>query len=122
MMTLLVEGGFPMWFLLAIGLAALWFSARFARVPSRRTLRIALALAGAAAGTTLTGVFAALAAVGHHAPTYLKAHPNMSLAEVLLQGMAESLSAGVLGFAILSIAAILVAVGFHREVVAFSPP
>jgi hypothetical protein len=115
MSNLFVEGGFPMWFLLAFGLSTLVFAARFARAPVRRTLRIALALAGATACTTLTGFATDLAMVGHHAPEYLGAHPGTTLPEVLLQGMAESLSPAILGFTLLSLAALLVAVGFYRE-------
>jgi hypothetical protein len=115
MLNLFVEGGFPMWFLLAFGLTTLVFAARFARAPVRRTLRIALGMAGATVFTTLTSVSTDLAMVGHHAPEYLKSHPETTLPEVLLQGMAESLSPAILGFTMLSLAALLVAVGFHRE-------
>jgi hypothetical protein len=117
MMTLIVEGGFPMWFLLAFGLTTLVYSGRFAWIPSRRTFRIAGALAAATAATMLTGICAAFAAVGHHAPEFLRVHPEQTMTQVLLQGVAESLSAGILGSTILSLCALLVALGFHREVV-----
>ena len=116
MLTLFIEGGFPMWFLLAFGLATLAFSARFAWAPVRRTLRTAFALAAATAFTTLTGVCTDLATVGHQAPSYLKAHPDGTMVEVILQGVAESMSPGILGFTVLSLAAIIVALGFQREV------
>lgn len=116
MLTLFTEGGFPMWFLLAFGLASLIFAARFARAPLRRTLRITFALAGATAFTSLTSICADLAAVGHQVPGYLKKHPDTTLAEALLQGIAESLSPGILGFTMLSLTALIVALGFHREV------
>jgi hypothetical protein len=116
MLTLFIEGGFPMWFLVAFGAATLAFSIRFARMPARRTLRTALALAGATAFTTLTGICADLATVGHDAPSYLKAHPGTSMVEVLLQGIAESLSPGIMGFTTLSLAGLIVALGFQREV------
>jgi hypothetical protein len=116
MLTLLIEGGFPMWFLLAFGLGTLVVAARFAWIPVRRTLRIAYALGGATAMTTLTSICTDLAAVGHHASSYLKAHPDTNLAEVLLQGLAESLSPAILGFTILSLGALILALGFQREV------
>jgi hypothetical protein len=116
MLTLLTEGGFPMWFLLAFGLATLIFAACFARAPLRRTLRITLALAGATAFTTLTSICTDLAAVGHKLPEYVTKHPDTTLAEALLQGIAESLSPGILGFTMLSLTALIVALGFHREV------
>lgn len=115
MLNLLVEGGFPMWFLLAFGLATLWFAVRFARAPSRRLLKTTLALASATGFTVLTTLCTDLAMVGHHAPEYLKAHPEMSLHEVVLQGIAESLSPGILGFTMLSLAALILAYGFQRE-------
>src|SRR5512147_2007460 len=98
MLNLFIEGGFPMWFLAAFGLLTLVFAARFAGAPVRRPLRIALAMAAAAAFTTLTGLCTDLAMVGHHAPEYLSSHPETTLVEVLLQGMAESLSPAILGF------------------------
>ena len=115
MLTLFTEGGFPMWFLLAFGLATLVSSARFARAPARRILRTTFALAGATALTTLTGICADLAAVGHEAPAYLVAHPGSTMVEVLLQGVAESMSPGILGFTMLSLAALIAALGFQRE-------
>lgn len=115
MLDLFIEGGFPMVFLLAFGLATLVFAARFARAPVRRTLRIALATSAATAFTTLTGICTDLARVGHHAPAYIASHPGTTLSDALLQGVAESLSPAILGFTTLSVAALLVAVGFHRE-------
>jgi hypothetical protein len=115
MWTLFQEGGFPMWFLLAFSALTLFFAAQFARIPARRTLRIAGALGGATLFTTVTSVCTDLAAVGHHAPDYLRAHPTMSATDVVLQGIAESLSPAILGFTVLSVAALIVAYGFHRE-------
>jgi hypothetical protein len=116
MLTMFMDGGFPMWFLLAFGLATLVYAAGFARAPVRRTLRITFALGGATAFTSLTGICTDLAKVGHHAPIYLETHSGINLAEIVLQGVAESLSPGILGFTMLSLAALLVALGFHREV------
>lgn len=115
MITLFVEGGFPMWFLLAFGVAALVMAARFARVPARRTLRVALALSVATACTAVTGVAKDLATVGHQVPNYIRYHPGDNLAYVLLQGFAESMAPAILGFTLLSLVALLVAVGFYRE-------
>ncbi len=114
MMTLFAEGGFPMWFLLAFGLATLVSAARFAWAPTRRALRTTCALAVSTAFTGATGICAALAAVGHQAPSYLRTHPDLNMVEVLLQGAAESMSPGILGFTILSLAALIVSLGFQR--------
>jgi hypothetical protein len=112
MLNMFRDGGLPMWFLLAFGLATLFFAARFAWAPVRRTLRITLALGAATGFTSLTGICTDFATVGRHAPRF----PKGKLVELLLQGMAESLSPGILGFTFLSLAALIVALGFHREV------
>ena len=115
MKTLFEEGGTPMWFLLAFGLGMLALAVRYAWAPTTRAFRATLGLGSATLFTAVTGICADLAAVGHHAPAYLKAHPDMTLAEVLLQGAAESMSPGILGFTMLSLAAMIVTLGFYRE-------
>jgi hypothetical protein len=115
MITLFQEGGFPMWFLAAFGVGMLVFAIRFAKAPTRWSFRATLGLGSATLFTAVTGTCADLAAVGHHAPAYLKAHPGMTLPEVLLQGMAESMSPGILGFTMLSLASLIVTLGFYRE-------
>jgi len=114
-LTLFIEGGFPMWFLLAFGLATLAFATGFAWSPVRRTLRTTFGLAAATGFTSVTGICTDLATVGHQAPSYLKAHPTETLVDVRLQGAAESMSPGIMGFTILSLAALIVALGFQRE-------
>jgi hypothetical protein len=114
MIELFRQGGFPMWFLLAFGSAALVAGARFAWSPSSRSPKPVLALGGATGFATLTGICAALSQVGHHAPAYLRKHPELTLPEVLLQGFAESMSPGILGFTLLSATALLLALGWQR--------
>lgn len=114
-MTLFREGGFPMWFLLAFGTLLLIAGARFAMRPDATRLRLALALGAATLFTMLTAVAADLATVGHQAPTYLTRHPEMTLPAVLLQGVAESMSPAILGSTMLTLAALFIALGLHRE-------
>jgi hypothetical protein len=115
MATLMREGGFPMFFLLAFGLAALAFAVKFAVAPSQRALKTTTALSAATAFTAVTGICAAFAAVGHQAPDYLKRHPESSLAEVVLLGIGESMSPGILGFTMLSLIALILALGVYRQ-------
>jgi hypothetical protein len=115
MATLIREGGFPMFFLLAFGLGALVFAARFALSPTQRSLRTAAALSAATGFTAITCTCAALATVGHQAPEYLKRHPESTLAEVVLLGIGESMSPGVLGFTMLSLIALILGLGFWRQ-------
>jgi hypothetical protein len=115
MVTLFQEGGFPMWFLLAFGALLLIASARFAIRPDGGRLRLAFALGAATLFTMVTAISADLATVGHQVPTYLARHPEATLAVVLLQGVAESLSPAILGCTVLTLAALCIALGFHRE-------
>ena len=115
METLVREGGFPVIFLLVFGAFAMTFAVRFAISPSRRFLRISLTLCAATLLTSFNGMFAALAAVGHHAPEYVKQHPGSNLTEVVLLGFAEAMSAGILGFTVLSLTALILALGFWRQ-------
>jgi uncharacterized membrane protein len=115
MATLVREGGFPVFFLLAFGLLAMIFAVRFASAPTQRALRTCLALSAATLLTAINGMFAAVAAVGHHAPDYVRQHPDKTLAEVVLLGLGESMSAGILGFTVLSLVALIVALGVYRQ-------
>ena len=114
MLTLIREGGFPMWFLLVFSALSLLLSAGFALRPVPSRLRLVIAMSVATLCTTLTSVCAALAMVGHHLPAYLAQHPKEARADALLQGMAESLSPAVLGFTVLTLVALFVALGCYR--------
>ena len=104
-----------MWFLLAFSLLSLLSAARFAMRPDAPRLRLTGTLGLATLFTTCTGVAAAFATVGHQAPEYLKRHPTETMTTVLLQGMAESLSPAILGFTVLTLVALLLALGAYRE-------
>src|SRR5437764_558803 len=115
MANLILEGGFPVFFLLAFGLSAMAFAVRFATAPSWRVLRTTLALCAATLLTSINGMFVAFSAVGHQAPQYLKHHPASSLSEVVLLGIGESMSPGILGFTVLSLVALILALGVYRQ-------
>ncbi len=114
MLTLFEEGGFPMWFLLAFSVLTLLSSARFATQPHRSRLWLAAARM-ATLFTTLTAICADLAQVGHELPSYLNRHHELSLSSASLQGFAESMSPAIVGFTVLSLSALMLALGFHRE-------
>jgi len=114
MLTLLGEGGFPIWFLLVFGASTLIFATRYASAPTGVWLRVTLCLGAATLLTIMTCVSASLAQVGHHAAEYHQVHPELTLADVLLQGFAESMSSAILGFTILSLAALILTLGAYR--------
>ena len=88
---------------------------RFAAAPSQRVLRTTFALCAATLLTSINGIFAAFSAVGHQAPDYVKRHPGSTLAEVTLLGLGESMSPGILGFTMLSLIALILALGLYRQ-------
>ena len=104
-----------MWFLLAFSVLSLLTAARYSLRPDASRLRLPIALGAATLFTTFTCIAAAFATVGHQAPEYLKRHPEQTLATVLLQGAAESLSPAILGFTVLTLLALLIALGAYRE-------
>ena len=115
MLTLLREGGFPMWFLLAFSVLTLACAGRFAARQEAGRLRVVGACGLTTLFATLTAVATDLAAVGHHLPSYLERHPDLSLSAALLQGGAEAMSPAILGFTVLSLTALVIALGFQRE-------
>jgi hypothetical protein len=118
MLTFFQEGGFPMFFLLAFGVAALVVAVLYAWVPGRARLRQTVALSFATGFTAITGTAKDIATVGHQVPAYLTRHREVSLPEVLLQGLAESMAPLILGGTLLSLVALIVTVGLYREPVA----
>jgi len=103
-----------MWFLLTFGVLTLVSAARFGLRPESSRLRLVAALGLATVFTTLTAICADLAAVGHQMPDYMSRHPELSLSSVLLQGGAESMSPAIVGFTVVSLASLVVALGFYR--------
>jgi hypothetical protein len=115
MWMLFVEGGYPMWFLLAFGLSALAAAARYAWRPSARALRVCSGLSTCTLLSICTGVATDLSAVGHKAPEYLRQNPGLTLAEVVLEGVGESMSPAIFGFTLLLMTALFVTYGLGRR-------
>jgi hypothetical protein len=112
MLTLIRWGGVPMWFILLFGLLCLGGSALHALRPKARRLAFVRGMGLATLFSTLTGICADLAKVFVHIPERFgeQALPW----PILFQGMAESLSPGIIGFTLLSLSALLSAVGAAR--------
>ena len=121
MLDLLREGGGPMLFVLIFGLLTFASAALFAARGDRRRLGF-ISWMGLATGLSVAGgVCADLAAVGHHGLERC-AERHIEPAACLLLGVAESMSPGIVGFTLLSLAAMLAAVGMSRTARAAAPP
>jgi hypothetical protein len=117
MIQLFMEGGVPMLAVLAFGIAALVGAVRFAMRPDPRRIQSIIAMSLAVLGSTLLGVFADIAAVGHAIGSgKFPVEPRNDLIQLTYQGIAECMSPLIFGFGVLTVVAMLVAVGYRRLV------
>ena len=112
MLNLFMAGGFPMWFLLVFGLLAIAGAALFAHKPDAQRLGAVKALSVATLASIGAGTASDFAAVGYAVPERFANEPNVHM--IVLTGFAESMSPAILGFALLSIVWLIVAVGHRR--------
>ncbi|HXU65068.1 MAG TPA: hypothetical protein VN962_25390 [Polyangia bacterium] len=113
MLDLLREGGVPMFFVVVFGVLTLSAAGLFAARGDRRRLGFIGALGLATALSVAGAVCADLAAVGHHGLA-MCAPQHLDPLTCLLLGMAESMAPAIIGFTVLSLAAMLTAVGMSR--------
>jgi hypothetical protein len=121
MMTLMRNGGFPMWFIVAFGLVALGGAFRYAFQPDAARLGFVKYMASATLFATLAGLFMDVAAVcralagqGPIPPEALAKEGQM--ATFLFGGITEAMSPGILGFLLLTLVALVCGVGRCRQV------
>lgn len=120
MMTLMREGGWPIWFTLLFGLITLGAAIRFAVKADRKALPFIVGMSVATGFSVLNGIVADLGAVGHHvnarwASLYSEEGGYQGVVRALSQGVAESLSPGILGFTLLSLTWLVASVGLSRS-------
>ena len=118
MWTLIEWGGFPIWFVLGFGFISLACAALFARRPERRQLRLTVGMSLATLFSILNGIVADLATVGHNINVgwqkYIADGGPAMIARIAGQGIAESLSPGIIGFTLLSLTWLVASVGLRR--------
>jgi hypothetical protein len=113
MQWLIMAGGAPSYVIILFGLIAIAAAAGFAARPDTRKLPYIGALCAAVLFSTLCGVATDLVAVSH----YIEANGEQlgdKLGQVLVVGVGESLAPAILGFAMLSIVALVGGIGFRR--------
>jgi hypothetical protein len=118
MWTLIEWGGFPIWFVLAFGFLALGSAALFAWQPHRRGLRLIIGMSLATLFSIFSAIVADLATVGHSVNVgwqkYMTDGGHDMVARIINQGIAESLSPGIIGFTLLSLTWLVASVGLRR--------
>jgi hypothetical protein len=114
MMEFFLAGGIGMLFVLVFGLAALVASAFFARRPDGRRLGAIRALSTATVFAVCAGVAAGFAAVCTKVPGTPEWAHSTDMPLIVLTGCGEALSNAIIGFALLAVTWLFVAVGERR--------
>jgi hypothetical protein len=121
MMTLFRDGGFSMFPILGFGFVALGWAAWYAAKGRRRPLGFVLGMMGATLFATGVGVVSDLGMVFKTLagevddPRRLEiAHDVGHRVEGLLAGLGESMAPGIMGFTLLCLTSLLLAVGTAR--------
>jgi hypothetical protein len=115
MIEFMRAGGYAMWIILALGLACLALTGSFVWRPAERKLAMIRPLSLATVFAVLSGVTSGLAMTTRFvaARPELAGSPEMPV--VVLIGIGESLTNAILGFSILMLVWILVAIGLRRQ-------
>ena len=114
MLNLIRDGGAPMWGIILFGILALAAATRFAYRPTRAQVPGIASLGLSVLFSIFCGVMADIAAVGSQVPARPEWANDPKIHLILLRGLAESMAPGILGFSVLSVVALLCAVGYRR--------
>lgn len=114
MLEMFKEGGWSMFFVVAFGAMAFVAAVVFAARPDPRRVEVVRSLTRATVFSIAAGIVADIAAVGHNVPANPEWANSPKIHLVLLQGIAESMAPGVLGFTLLSLVWLVMAVGHRR--------
>ena len=115
MLEFFLGGGWSMFLVLVLGLAALVAAALFAARPDPARIGAIGALTRATVFASLAGVFSCFAAVGSKVPEHPEWAERMGgLGYVVLAGVGESMAPGILGFGLLSVVWLVMAAGHRR--------
>jgi hypothetical protein len=107
------EGGWPMWSILFLGMFLLGASLRFAIRPERARIGFLVCMSLATLAATLHGMVMDLGTVFFVVADPARV-PDAEVTRTLLQGFHESTRPGTFGGGLLTIAFILMAVGYSR--------
>lgn len=118
MWTLIRDGGvFPMSFLLLFGVTALLAAFFFAIRAERRLLGFIRAMSTATLFVTLGASCADVGATLHHSSEAFdeaNAEKRLQAEHMIIEGLGESTSPGIVGFSLVALTSMLVAVGRRR--------
>jgi hypothetical protein len=113
MITWFKEGGFSMWFLLVLGIVAVASAFWFAVKPGESHYRVLKWMAVSILFAMLCGLTSGAAITFHVVASMEDATHEMRM-RIVIEGLGETLTNGVLGSALLMVTALFVAVGRRR--------
>lgn len=113
-MDFMRAGGVPIWIVLAFGLATLVVAGVFLYSPGRRRLAVLRGLSRATCFAVLSGLCANLAAVMVKVPGNPAWAKSPELPLIVMTGIGEALTVGILGFTMLALAWMMGALGQRR--------
>jgi hypothetical protein len=114
MLELFRAGGWVMFVVLLFGALTLAAAIRFARLPRVETVGTVRALSTATVFAAIGGVITDLAAVFTNVPNHPEWSESPRVGMIVLTGLGESMAPAMLGFAFLSMAWLVTAVGTRR--------
>lgn len=110
----MLEGGWSMWFVLAIGLVTLAMSVGFLKRPSAGQADIVRSFTRATVFSIATGLSVNIAAVGSKVPANPEWANSPQIHLIVMQGIAEAIAPSSLGFTLLALAWLVVAAGQRK--------
>lgn len=114
MLEFMRAGGIGMWFVLLFGGISLGAAIRFALGPDPRRVDAVRDLTFATLFSVGAAVVSGFAAVGSKVPARPEWANSPKVHLIVMEGISESLAGGVLGFALLSLTWMVMAVGHRR--------
>jgi hypothetical protein len=121
MLTMFRDGGYSMFFVVGFGLTALLWAAWYAIRGKKRPLGFVVAMMVATFFAITSGICADLGMMGKTLAGAEEEPGRQAMAadkehrvDYLLEGFAESMAPGIMGFSLLSLTALLLAVGQSR--------
>ena len=114
MFDFLRAGGVAMWLILLVGIVMLITSISFAWRRAEHKLVMIRPLSVAMVFATLSGICSNLGATVTHIAGRPELATGAAFSSALLEGIGESLAPAILGFAVLTVCWLIVAVGMRR--------
>lgn len=114
MIEFMRAGGVPIWIVLLFGLITLAAAGSFFWRPDQRKKGLIQGMSMASVFSILAGILSCLAAVMSKVPNHPEWSKSPDLHLIVMTGIGESLTPGILGFAILSLAWLFTALGTRK--------